>query len=93
MLLVIPLDVLLIISICHVLYGCYSLFLYTRKEVKGSLLLILVYANAIWAGISIFLFIYYLSDVSILGMIMLLSQPLVVGGLAYAEAKQLKKVK
>jgi hypothetical protein len=74
----------------------YSFVAFPLAYVKNTpigMLRILIYANWFWALLCAGFLAMHLKDLSILGIIYVLLQIIVIGGLAYFEGKQLEKVK
>ncbi|MCW3465016.1 hypothetical protein [Chitinophaga nivalis] len=80
-----PVNLIVIISAVTLAYALVALRLVTQKQPAVSLLRILIYANWIWAFISLALLIWYLPGATIWGAAFLILQVAVVGGLAYVE--------
>lgn len=83
-------EFIVIVSAFHLIYSCYSGYLYFKKEIIESKVRLLIYANMFWTIVSIVLLIIYWNSALILGKALLVLQVLVLGGLAYFEEKQLK---
>ncbi|EAY28964.1 hypothetical protein [Microscilla marina] len=81
------------VSAITLVYALNALGLALMKNTIARLVLVLVYANWLWALISVGLLCLHFGNASILGKIVLVLQIIVVGGLAFAEGRQLTKVK
>lgn len=81
-------NFILIVSGITLLYAIVAFILANQKKISAKLLAILMWANWIWALISVGLAIVYFEEATMLGRIFLVLQVLVVGGLAYLEGKQ-----
>ena len=84
-------SLILIISIITLVYAGFALFQALSKEFNTGQLRFLITANWLWAAISVILFFFHSAYASILGIIFLVLQVIVVGGLAYLEGNQLRK--
>jgi hypothetical protein len=84
-------QVLIIIASITLIYALVALYLVSQAIIPITLLRILIYANWIWAIISIVLLYFYFSKATTLGLLFLILQILVVGGLAYLEGRQIVK--
>jgi hypothetical protein len=84
-------QVLIIIASITLIYALVALYLVSQAIIPITLLRILIYANWIWAIISIVLLYFHFSKATTLGLLFLILQILVVGGLAYLEGKQIVK--
>jgi hypothetical protein len=82
-----------IVSAITLLYAFFALFLAIQKNTPIPLLRLLVNANWIWAIISVFLLFIHAHQATNFGVIFLILQIFIVGGLAYLEEKQILKVK
>ncbi|MBW8688190.1 hypothetical protein [Chitinophaga rhizophila] len=80
-----PADLILIIAIITLAYAGVALTLALQQEVIIPLLKILIYANWVWAFISLGILYYYSPGATIYGVIFLVLQVMVVGLLAYLE--------
>ncbi|WP_299455191.1 hypothetical protein [uncultured Microscilla sp.] len=81
------------VSAITLLYALNALGLALMKSTIARLVLVLVYANWLWTLISVGLLYLHFGNASMLGKAFLILQIIVVGGLAFAEGKQLTKVK
>lgn len=88
----IPIDHIIIISGITILYSICAFWLTQQKETSILLLRIQINANWFWTIVSFGLLVYHFHHATVLGLIYLISQILVVGGLAYLEGAQLQKV-
>jgi hypothetical protein len=83
-------DILLIIALITFGYAVVATLLVRQNTMSVPLLKTLVWANWVWALISVALLIWKYNDVTPLGLTFLLLQIVVVGGLAYLEGNQLQ---
>jgi hypothetical protein len=88
-----PENHLLIICAVTVLYACGALYLATQQKINIPFLLVQVYANWFWTAVSVGLLVYYYAAATVPGIIFLVLQIVVVGGLAWLEMSQLEKRK
>jgi hypothetical protein len=84
-------QVLIIIASITLIYALVALYLVSQAIIPITLLRILIYANWIWAIISIVLLYFHFSKATTLGLLFLILQILVVGALAYLEGRQIVK--
>jgi hypothetical protein len=82
---------LVVVSCIILIYALVVLNSVSQAIIPITLLRILIYANWIWAIISIVLLYFHFSKATTLGLLFLILQILVVGGLAYLEGKQIVK--
>lgn len=82
---------LLVICAVTVLYACGALYLATQKTINIPFLLVQIYANWFWTAVSVGLLAYYYAAATVPGIIFLVLQIVVVGGLAWLENNQLVK--
>lgn len=82
---------IVIVSSITLLYACVAIRLATQESISIPLLRTLIYANWVWTAISIVLFFTHVHTATIFGIIFLVLQIFVVGGLAYLEGNQLAK--
>jgi len=82
----------LIVSAVTLLYACMACYLAMRSRVPLRPLKVLVRANWFWAAVSVVLIFLYFEGATLYGKIFLVLQVLVVGGLARAEGRALKRV-
>ncbi|MEO9964966.1 MAG: hypothetical protein ABJF11_04210 [Reichenbachiella sp.] len=80
------------VAIINALYASVSLRLATMGQVSIPLLRSLVVANWVWMDISVVLLYFHFMDATLLGQTLLVLQIIIVGGLAYMEGYQIKKV-
>ena len=83
-----------IISISAVTF-LYSLFAFRLAKMTTTSIpqvRILIYANWAWTLISLGIIVFHFSTATLLGQFFLILQIIVVGGLAWLEGKQLKKI-
>jgi hypothetical protein len=78
----------IIVSITLV-YAIVAFYLAIQKIIPVTLLRILVYANWVWTIISVFLLYFHFRTATTLGLLFLVLQIIVVGGLAYFEGRQI----
>ena len=86
-----PENLILVIAIVTLCYAIFAFILVRQRPVPIHLLRILVKANWLWTYVSVGLFFMYYNVAEILGIIFLILQILVVGGLAYLEENQISK--
>ena len=80
---------IVVVSVFHLLYSCYSGFLFFQKVNNKRQIRILIFANLFWTIVSIVLLIMYWNSAFVLGKALLILQVLVLGVLSYFEEKQL----
>lgn len=88
-----PENIIVIIAAVTMAYGLVALLLALQNPPRERLLRILIYANWIWAVISVWLLFRYAGDAKWLGATFLVLQVLVVGGLAWLEGRHLTRDK
>ena len=71
------------------LYAILAFIVGIQRPTSVNLLSVLVYANWIWTAISVFMIFTHYNSATRLGVSFLFIQPVVVGGLAYLENKQI----
>lgn len=86
-----PAIVLLFISTITLLYAFVAIRLAIQPIPSIRLLNVLIYANWFWTVVSLLLFLKYYGLATSFGVAFLILQILVVGGLAFAEGKQLAR--
>jgi hypothetical protein len=84
---------ILSLAIVNLLYSILSFILALQKPTSIRLLRPLIYANWLWTVISVLMVFAYFNKTTSLGTLFLLIQPIVVGGLAYIEHRQIVSVK
>lgn len=84
-------NLIVIISIITLLYSIVAFILSNQQTISISLLRTLVFANWVWTIISIGLLLTHFDNAKTLGLLFLILQILVVGGLAYLEGNQIIK--
>lgn len=82
-----PRELLIVFGLANLLYGCYSFSLAIRKRRPMYLIMLLIIANAVWAGICFILAVNYATTATIYGQIQLVGEGIFVGGLAWLEWK------
>ncbi len=80
------------VSIVTLLYGIVAFILVKQDIISIDLLRALVYANWLWTLISMTLFFIHFGSTKTFGLIFLILQVLVVGGLAYLEGNQIERI-
>lgn len=80
---------IVVVSVFHLLYSCYSGFLFFQKVINKRQIRLLIFANLFWTIVSIVLLIMYWNSAFVLGKALLILQVLVLGVLSYFEEKQL----
>ncbi|SOE21651.1 hypothetical protein SAMN06298216_2107 [Spirosomataceae bacterium TFI 002] len=80
---------IVVVSVFHLLYSCYSGFLFFQKVINKRQIRLLIFANLFWTIVSIVLLIIYWNSAFVLGKALLIIQVLVLGVLSYFEEKQL----
>lgn len=88
-----PQSLILIIAFVTLLYAGVALTLVIRSRLSVALLRMLINANWFWTLISVGLLAGYSRTATPLGILFLVLQVVVVGGLAYAEGHQLRRWK
>lgn len=86
-----PTNLILVVATVTLAYAVVALRLATRQDVSIPLLRALVIANWVWTAVSAGLLVTYGNRATTLGLIFLVLQVLIVGGLAYVEGRQLVK--
>ena len=86
-------NFLYLISMITLIYSLVALILALMKRVNIPLLKLLIAANWAWTILSLYFIYLHFEVASPLGKFFLVSQVLVVGGLAYLEGKQLTKLR
>lgn len=80
-----PASVVTTIGVANLAYATFSFSLARRAQRPLPLLLVLIAANAVWAGVCAAAAVYFASSASWLGLGHLVAEGLVVGGLAMLE--------
>ena len=80
-----PANLVLLIGVCNLLYGMYSLSLATYLSRSKGRILFLIVANMIWAVLCFIWVINYWSTASFFGLAHIAAEGIFVGGLAYVE--------
>lgn len=86
-----PANVFLVITGVTLVYALTALSLALQASPYILLLRVLIYANWMWTVISLGLLIVYSPGATVFGVIFLILQVLVVGGLAYLEGRRVYK--
>lgn len=77
------------VAAINLLYAIPACILAVQRPTSVMLLRSLVFANWVWAAISVLMIFTHFSSATTLGSLVLLLQPVVVGGLAYSENNQI----
>ena len=80
-----PVDLLIVMGVANVMYGTFSFSLARRGFRPRALIVLLVVANALWAGLCGLTAIVVAANASKFGLAHLLVESLLVGGLARLE--------
>ena len=80
-----PLNLLYLIGIANVAYGCFSLTLASRQKRPLGLIFLLIGGNSAWVVFCVVSAIYFRQSASILGLAHLLGEASIVGTLAFLE--------
>lgn len=83
--------VILFISSVTLVYSLFAFYLASRKEQSAILVRYLVLANWFWTIVSLVILFFHAANATILGLLFIIGQILIVGGLAYLEGRQLEK--
>lgn len=83
----------LTIATINLMYAVLAFIVAAQKTTSVRLLNLLIYANWAWTAISVFMIFTHFNSATDLGNILLLIQPIVVGGLAYSEGNQIVAIK
>lgn len=86
-----PANHIIIISAVTLAYALLALYLALESPLSVLLLRILVYANWVWAIISVGLLFFHFNNATSFGIAFLILQVVVVGGLAYLEGRHITK--
>ena len=84
-----PKNLIIVISSITLIYAIVALALAVQKNISIPLLRLLVNANWVWTFISVILFFIHFNQAEVMGVIFLILQVFVVGGLAYLEGDQI----
>ena len=84
-------TVIVLISIITFCYSILASFLAFSKKIDIRYTRILILANWIWSGISIFLLYLHYDNATLVGKSYLILQVIAVAGLAYLEGSQIIK--
>lgn len=84
--------VILFISGVTLVYSLFAFYLASRKERSALLVHYLVLANWFWAIVSLVILFFHAANATVLGILFIIGQILIVGGLAYLEGRQLEKI-
>lgn len=87
-----PGNLILLIASVTLVYSIVAFYLARQKAPVGGLLRILILANWAWTVFSVFLFFLFFSEATIFGVVFLVLQVIVVGGLAWLEGRALRKI-
>ena len=82
-------NLIIVISSITLMYAIVALVLSLQKNISIPLLRLLVNANWVWTFISVILFFIHFNQAEVMGVIFLILQVFVVGGLAYLEGNQI----
>ena len=80
-----PIDLLIVMGVANLAYGTFSFSLARRAVRPRALIVVLVVANGLWAGLCGLAAILFASSASKLGVAQLLVEGSLVGGLAALE--------
>lgn len=86
-----PAEKFLVIAAVTLAYAVVAILLARQNLPPVRPLRLLIFANWAWAAVSIVLLAVYAGGATVFGVIFLVLQPLVVGGLAYLEGRHLQK--
>jgi hypothetical protein len=87
-----PADLLLMIAAVTFLYSLLAFYLAMQAIPSGRLVRILVIANWAWTVVSVILLMLFIAEATIFGVVFLVLQVVVVGGLAWLEGREPKKI-
>ncbi|GAB3642333.1 hypothetical protein [Spirosoma arcticum] len=79
---------ILVVAAINLIYALLALTVATQKPTSVRLVRLLIYANWGWTAISVGMIFIHFGHVTKIGDVLLLIQPILVGGLAYLEANQ-----
>jgi hypothetical protein len=80
-----PLDLLFLIGMANLVYASYSLSLAIRPKRSKRLIVLLIFANLVWAVICLRWAVVFAGTASLLGLVHLVGEALFVAGLAGLE--------
>ena len=80
---------ILIVSCITLVYALFAGGLAGQKAISARGTRVLVTANWCWTAVSLVLLGYHADDITFFGLVFLVAQVLVVGGMAYLEDSQL----
>lgn len=80
-----PGGLLLVIGVANLAYGCFSLSLAVRPVRPMGLIQLLVFANLAWAVLCLFWAARFHAEVRVLGLVQLVGEAVLVGGLGGVE--------
>ena len=84
----IPRELIVAMGLANLAYGTFSLSLARRVSTPQSLIVLLVVANATWAGVCVVAAVLLAGTASAFGLAHLVGEGLFVGGLAWLEWNQ-----
>jgi len=82
-----PLKVVLLMGAANLIYGCYSLYVTTRKQRPSGLVKLLSIANMVWLLVCSAIVVMYWSQISLFGMANVIGEGIYVAGLGFVEWK------
>jgi len=82
-----PLKVVLLMGAANLIYGCYSLYVTTRKQRPSGLVKLLSIANMVWLLVCSAIVVMYWSQISLFGMAHVIGEGIYVAGLGFVEWK------
>lgn len=77
------------VATLNLLYAGLAFLVAVQKQTSVRLLKVLVNANWVWTAVSVLMIFTHFRSATNLGAALLLLQPIIVGGLAYAENNQI----
>ena len=81
-----------VVAAVNLMYALFAFSLTQKTPLPIKLVRTLINANWAWAGISVLMLLFHMTQATALGLAFLVLQIPVVGGLAYVEGRQLVKV-
>ena len=84
---------ILTVATVNLLYAILAFVVAAQKPTSVGLFRVLVYANWAWTAISILMIFIYFGHGTSFGNVLLVCQPIFVGGLAYIENSQIITVR
>ncbi len=80
-----PLSVVILMGVANLVYGCYSLFMATRRNRSINMIGLLAFANMAWLLVCLAIATTWWAQITVLGLLHVLGEGVYVAGLGYTE--------